>query len=111
MCLQQSTQQDGPPLRVLNEDEVVQHLWTGEKSIAKRFLRTFLEVSTSSSKKNTACDIQVLRRLGKDCNLASKLASILSSETKTKDQAREGLLEVEKALRSEDEGFYSLLRS
>eukprot|EP00210_Caulerpa_lentillifera_P000252 g245.t1 len=111
MCLQQSSQQNGPPLRILSEEETVQHLWTGEKSIANRFLRTFLETSTTCTAKDENRDLQVLEGLSSDWPLALKLASALSRKVTTTDQARDGLFALEQALRTDDEGASLIFES
>ena len=38
VCLRQPGQPQAPPLRPLTEAEVVEHLWTGERAIARRLL-------------------------------------------------------------------------
>ena len=38
VCLRRPGQPQGPPLRPLTEPEVVEHLWTGERAIARRLL-------------------------------------------------------------------------
>ena len=38
VCLRQPGQPQSPPLRMLSDTEVVEHLWTGERAIARRLL-------------------------------------------------------------------------
>ena len=38
-CLLVAGQPQGPPLRLATDQEVLQHLWTGERSVAGRMLR------------------------------------------------------------------------
>jgi hypothetical protein len=38
VCLRRPGQPQSPPLRPLTEEEVVEHLWTGERAIARRLL-------------------------------------------------------------------------
>lgn len=44
LCLRVPGQTCSPPLRLLTDAEVVAHLWSGEKSIAKRLIRKAAEL-------------------------------------------------------------------
>ncbi|KAK9830947.1 hypothetical protein WJX81_000882 [Elliptochloris bilobata] len=104
LCLQQGQCRDAP-LRFLRDDEVVEHLWTGERSIAKRLLRAAAPVlgdAVAARAVAAAAGEEDLRRMLQrhpgHPNLQA-LAEVVLAPVSTRQDAREALQRLEAELR------------
>ena len=104
MCLQQKCQPKGPPLIPLSEEQTLQHLWSGETSIARRFFKSFLKATLPAEvkKKNDLCSSE-MERLGQKLDgrhpEIAKMCHLLCQDVQDLSTARQHLLSIEKLLR------------
>ena len=109
MILSQKNQSQGPCLRILSEEEVLIHLWNGQRSIAQRLLKGTIESILPHVKFER--DVQPLMMKGDASSLkkmipeeALGLLTIDIRAVSTRKEAQERLLNLVSLLRNLDEG-------
>ncbi|KAK9817177.1 hypothetical protein WJX72_010690 [[Myrmecia] bisecta] len=109
MCLQKPDQPLGPPLRMLSDDAVQEHLWTGDKSIAKRVLRgasaqlSNAAVTRSLSIANSTADLRkALERYKGQFPHLQALGALVLQPVATGQEAKAKLVELAVELRRLD---------
>ncbi|GMH38444.1 hypothetical protein BSKO_06328 [Bryopsis sp. KO-2023] len=108
LSLRQPGQPSGPPLIFLSETEVIDYLWKGEKSIAKRAGRGVLMAVLPATLGQSLVHLKPAEvakfeaKHGKEHPYAVKLCKMLLKDLNSVEEIRKALLAMEKDLREED---------
>lgn len=109
LCLERPGQPQGSPLRMASDQEVLQHLWTGERSVARRLLRCAApllsdgQTARSLASASSSGDIQaVMRRNGAQSPDLQRLATVVLQPVTSPQEAKVQLLLMVGVLRDLD---------
>jgi len=117
MCLRQDCQPKGPPLIPLTAKEALQYLWTGDRSIVRRFFRAFLKATLPGEVKKYRKDTMTKSEIGRLAlrvqhrnSVVAQICVELCQDVPDLEAARAAVLNIESILRSADNsagGFHT----